>query len=726
MASKYDSLSEKELEALIASKKRQNALNSYDDMSEEELESKINQRKKELSGDFVKEGRTWGESLARQGARVGRSAATGIAGLADLPNLAAVGLNYAGLKETPTFYKPFGERTQEWIDEKTHGRLKPENKAEEYMDVAGESVAPLLLAPFTGGASLTATGARGVAKATGSKAASKVASTLGKTNPYTLTGANASGSLGAAAGSKYYTDTNDNPHILGALAAGAFGGSAGRRAYNAKNLVMSPINTSVKVTSKAAKFSPEKYEQLRELGLPVSMSDVSNGKMSRRIESVLSHSPGGSGVFEKFYDKKNNALARNLGLESNENAKLLSANPSHHLAKEGAAGYKKKIYKEYEDKKKIFAPFEEEQLISRAPVDVSDIKNKLSHESRGLATAEERRLFGETPHGEVTKTIRDLGRSKDGTSYKALHGKDDLSSPDTVSYGALELLRKKATKQKEAAKSGTEESRQYSDIANMLSGKRHQHIETYGTPEQAKASKEAKHLYWNYASKNGENLKKRVYGLLDSDSDKSAFNKVTQNEKYTKVVYDGLSKKDKKEFTGTLLSSLGKKGDGFSVNSLHSKWNKLTKPVRDEILSNMSENDRKKLEKTLDFIGKNKEEISKTANTSNTAHTTKNIEMMAKGLSGVASLVTLNPIPLASVFGATYASNLASKAMTNPKILERMYKISQKEKGLPKETWKSKALATSSKAAVQANQQEKDRQKKTRIIDLGKNKVVYE
>ena len=70
-----------------------------------------------------------GKSALRQAGRLGRSAATGIAGLADIPNLAALGLHSAGLKESPTFYEPIAGRVEKGIDTLTGGRLKPENPA---------------------------------------------------------------------------------------------------------------------------------------------------------------------------------------------------------------------------------------------------------------------------------------------------------------------------------------------------------------------------------------------------------------------------------------------------------------------------------------------------------------------------------------------------------------------------------------------------------------------
>jgi hypothetical protein len=60
---------------------------------------------------------SFGEETLRQLGRTGRGVATGIAGLADIPNLAAMGLHAAGLKEDPLFYEPVAQRVQEKIDE---------------------------------------------------------------------------------------------------------------------------------------------------------------------------------------------------------------------------------------------------------------------------------------------------------------------------------------------------------------------------------------------------------------------------------------------------------------------------------------------------------------------------------------------------------------------------------------------------------------------------------
>ena len=219
----------------------------------------------------VKKTRSFGEAALRQAGRLGRAAATGIAGLADIPNLAAMGLNAAGLKESPTFYDPIGSSVQEGIDTLTGGSLKPENKAEEYMDIISEGLAPMALAPLTGGASLTATAAKGLAK-TGAKIPTKLAQV--GANAYKPTAANIAQSAGASSALKAYLDEGGDPNLLGPILASMAGGAAGRGALaTARNVpkLKNPLNASAELVGKATKFSPEKYAQNVDIGLPVTL-----------------------------------------------------------------------------------------------------------------------------------------------------------------------------------------------------------------------------------------------------------------------------------------------------------------------------------------------------------------------------------------------------------------------------------------------------------------------
>src|SRR5262249_13601317 len=160
-------------------------------------------------------------SIGRQVGRTGRLAATGLSSLADIPNLGALAAHAAGLKETPTFYEPISGRVQNYIDELTKGKLKPRNKAEEWMDTIGEALAPLALSPVTGGASLTALGAKQLAKA-GAKGATKKASeklaSMGA-NTYKFSPSNVLGTAGSASALKTYMDYAEDPNVAGSLAA---------------------------------------------------------------------------------------------------------------------------------------------------------------------------------------------------------------------------------------------------------------------------------------------------------------------------------------------------------------------------------------------------------------------------------------------------------------------------------------------------------------------------
>lgn len=250
------------------------------------------------------------KAFSRQVGRVGRAAASGIAGLADIPNLAALGLHAADLKETPTFYEPISSRVQNKIDTLTKGKLRPQSKAEEYADIIGEGLAPLALAPLTGGASLTGLGARALAKKATSdiakNAASKIANIGSRT--YATTKANIAGNIGSSAASKAYLDEHPND-VGGAILAGLAGGTTGSISGNV--LKHGPKNVAARGTGKLLGIDSEKAEALKNL--PYSVADISNNKFVQGAQHKLDWTPLGSGTMNKFYETQGKALRKAIG-----------------------------------------------------------------------------------------------------------------------------------------------------------------------------------------------------------------------------------------------------------------------------------------------------------------------------------------------------------------------------------------------------------------------------
>lgn len=632
-----------------------------------------------------------GEGI-HQAKRLGRAAATGIAGIADIPNLAALGLHAAGLKEEPTFYKPLASRTQEAIDELTGGTLKPRSKAEEYADVISEGIAPLALSPVTGGASLTGLGARGIAKATGEgllkKGAQKVAS-LG-TNPYKLTGANVAGSAGTSAAMKSYLDENPDANTLGALGMGLLGGMGARGVYNLRN----PLNAAAEGVGRATGFSPKKYAENLELGLPVTAAEVSNSNLPKYVEMVSAKMPGSMGVLEKFYKKKEAAIAKNLGVKHPEDLEQTVRDIPKYLAKKGGEGYNERASKIFAKREKVFGPREVEALENKELVDVSDIINKLEKERSSYSTnASKRKLFDKAPEGILLNDLKQFSPNKQSSniinSLKKKGYSDDLINnilesqnliPTEGRIGLKELntLRTNAQKEAEALQKplggGTTASYEASKRRNMLASKRLEFMEETGTPNQAHNAREARRFWAKYEDiSNGTN--KYVQKLTGADNDAAAFDRLlSDNPKYLRIARQGLPKEDKIKLAQAAISHLGERQGRFNINTAYTNYSDLEEPVKRELLRTLpNEGARKNFEGTMKFIGEHKKVMEKLANTSNTAHSKYIIDLVKRyGVATASAATGVAFLPLAQLLVAGGSLYGGAKLWTNQNFLRRM------------------------------------------------------
>ena len=631
-----------------------------------------------------------GEGI-RQAKRLGRAAATGVAGIADMPNLAALGLHAAGLKEEPTFYKPVASRTQEAIDELTGGTLKPRSKAEEYADVISEGLAPLALAPLTGGASLTGLGARGIAKVAGEgllkKGAKKVAS-LG-TNPYQLTGSNVAGSVGTSAAMKAYLDENPQASTLGALGAGLLGGAGARGAYKLRN----PLNAAAEGLGRVTGFSPKKYAENVELGLPVTPADVSNSNLPKYLEMVAAKMPGSMAPLEKFYKEKETAIARNLGVKYPEDLEHTVRNIPKYLAKEGGKGYHERASKIFKKREEVFKPRETEAITNKELVDVSDIIEKLESERDLYLTNSSKHRFDKTPEGILLKELKESIPHEESynivNSLKKEGYSDDLIdkilesqnlSPQKKGIGLFELnkLREKALKESEALQKpfggGTTASREADIRSQLLASKRHQFMEEIGSPKEIHNAKQARRFWAQYKDeRNGTS--KYVQKLTGADNDATAFNLLlSDNPKYLRIARQGVSKEDKIRLAQGSIAHLGERQGRFNINTAHTNYSDRPEVVKKELLKTLpNQASRKNFEKTMQYIGEHKKVMEKLANTSNTAHSKHIIDLVKRyGIATASAATGVAFVPLFQLLIAGGSLYGGSKLWTNQNFLRRM------------------------------------------------------
>lgn len=641
--------------------------------------------------------RNLGKSALRQVGRLGRAAATGIAGIADIPNLGALGLHAAGMKETPTFYEPLAGKVQKVIDTLTGGKLTPQNKAEEYMDIIGEGLAPLVLSPITGGASLTGVAARGLAKrglgAGTRKAASKISS-LGS-NPYKLSASNIAGSVGSSAALKAYLDEGGDPGLIGPILASMVGGAGARGALKLKN----PANALAEGVGRATGFSPEKYAKNLEVGLPVTPATVSKSKLPGYAEIVAAKMPGSMGPLEDFYKKREAGIARNLGISNHQDLEQAARNIPKHLAKEGAQGYHERAANIYKHREERFKPRELQGIANKETIDVSDIIKKLEDQRSLSLTDAAKKRFDRTKEGVLLKELREsIPESSKETQAVALFKElraqglpDDVIkkivkseigelSPNKQGIGLHDLntLREKALQESIDLKSplgaATPESARAAERSQMLAGKRYQFMEETGTAKEIHNARQAR-KFWSQYKDEKDGMAKYVAKLTGTDNDASAFQKLTSsNPKYLSLARQGLNKQDRSKLAEAIVSDLGERQGRFNLNTAYTCFSKLEEPVKQELLKTLpNKATQHNFERTMEFIGDNKKMMENLANTSNTAHSNHIIDLMKRyGSATVAAATGYGIMPLTGLI-ATYAGlKYGAKLWTNQNFLRRM------------------------------------------------------
>lgn len=647
MAADLSHLSDKELFDLYNN--QQDDHNDLSNLSDEELFKLAGAEKPEIR-------RSAGKAALRQAGRVGRSLATGVASIGDIPNLAAMGLHAAGLKKTPEFYGSPSGYVQEKIDKLTSGKLRPENKAEEYMDIITEGAAPAIL---TGGAGLAGHGLRSAAKHLGKK----------------LTSKGAAANVGSSIGAKSYIDSSEDPSMLGVLASGIAGGRGA-------SFLRNPRNATAYGLGKITGFSPEKYAQQKSLGLPMTPATVSNSSMPRYVELIGGKTPGSMGPLEKFHLAREEAIAKNLGISTSHDLEHAVSNPRKYLAKQGAEGYHERASKHYKKRGEKFESRTEQAIANKELADVSDIINKLEHE-RSLYVSPEVG-FDTTKHGKLLETLKKSSakspfESLDQQGYSEANI-DKLLKGNLkgIGYKDLDTLRENALQESIAAKTAlggsTPKSRAAMERHYLLSEARHKNMERIGTPVEAHNAREARKFWAKYRDKeNG--MSKYVEGITGTDNDAAAFSKLTGNDpNYLNVVRQGLPKNERPKLAEAIMGDAGERQGRFNVNTAHSKFTGWESPVKEELVKLYpTKSAQENFLGTMKYIGENKRVIEKLANTSNTAHSTEMINLIKKyGLAtaGVATGAGVGAfLPLAVTYGA---SKLGAKMWTDQNFMKRM------------------------------------------------------
>ncbi len=221
--------------------------------------------------------------LGRHAARTAKSAVKGVAGLADIPNLAALGLYAAGLKKDPSFYKSISGRVGDKIDALTDNYTAPTSKKEKVYDAVIEALSTL---PGTQGLGL-------IAKGAGAAKVGKGLKNVGK-----LSAENVAGAAGAGAASQIAAnELPDSP--LAALAAGIAGGVGGAGSINA--------------LGRSGNLNKQALRAFKESGVPYGWGDIAKEKGTQAAMGRLPSRFGSQNVMKKHIESQMEGVKSGLG-----------------------------------------------------------------------------------------------------------------------------------------------------------------------------------------------------------------------------------------------------------------------------------------------------------------------------------------------------------------------------------------------------------------------------
>ena len=621
----------------------------------------------------------------RHAGRIGRMAATSVSSMADIPNLAAMGLHAAGLKKDPLFYESVGARVQKKIDDLTQGKLKPRSKAEEWQDVIGEAVL---------GGGIPGVGRKVVGKVLAKEIAKKTARQR-------IT--DAASSAASAAAMKTYVDDAEEPNALGALAASYLGGVGARSAINLRRNIHKGVG-------KATGFDPERYKLQKEIEMPVSLGSVSRHDWPLEAEMIMSRLPGSSKPLRKLAINQEKALAQNMTINDLE-ADVASI--PKYLAKKGAEGRHKRISNIYGKHKEKFLPKEEQAIKNKELLDVNDLIHDLeAQRDRRIATKD---LWSKSPEGKLLSQLKKNNPELQAIKHLEKQGyapdvikqimKQDKTPASGLGLEDINDLRKIAKDEYDAAKRthgiksevAKDAYKRYKDLAQ----KRHSYITEHGTPEEIHYATRGRKLWANYKNEE-KGLGPIVESILGQPDDAKAFAKLMSTDpRYIKTVSQGLPKSEKLKLFQSLMAEMGDTGNNrFGVNQAQRKFSNLETPVKDNIINLLpNETAKEKFTKSLKYISNNKDRVQKLANTSGTAHTAENISQGKKWLNAAGALAGIGVsyvTPVPAIAAATGYGTLKGigKATTNQKFISNINEAMKNPTNLKKEVLRNLTRST--------------------------------
>lgn len=600
--------------------------------------------KKEARREMAKEKHGQRSEILRHAARTGKNTAVGIASIADIPNLAALGLYAAGLRDKPKFYESRAEKLANYIDRKSDDYTHPHSDNEEIADTATQAIATL---PGLQAAGIAAKAAKLAKLGKGLKS-------TGSFKPASVSSAAAAG----AASEKVSQDHPDKPlmSLLASIGAGA--GTSG----------------AINKLGRAGKINKEALRAFTEADIPFGWGDIVQDRATQVEMMKLPTQLGAGRVMEKHTSGQRRGVKKGLGdIES----KAFKEGKREAIAVKGAEntlGQKKAQHSRRYDK--------HAENIKKLPDSDIEMNNvyewldSLSPEMKAEAlkgnskTAKFLRNFlkigDDIPEIDYSQPLHKIMAQVDGKKNvpKLSNEMHTHKTSEIGKHVKTDKAQKNYTEAELAHLYGLMKEDQKSIGDRLLKhvGKdAHENWRRMGGMYKDYVVEEAPHL-----NKMLENAKKTDSGRYSSvgreyDINKNIMTDVKGEAKGVKFILDGLeSPKERAGFVKSIMEQLGQRGGEFNYNVLQTEFDKLSSPAKKILLRGLGE-EKDKFKESLIAVRR----LKKVQGEGNPSGTAKHLSKRQ----------ILNSIK-------NYGH---AKYLTSPKVVE--WKMESREKGA-----KSKAL----------------------------------
>lgn len=646
----------------------------------QEQYNRLQKEKEVLLGKAVKEeDEEEINPMIRAVGRTGRSAAKGAAGMADF--LAAPireGINL-GAKALGSDYQmgTMEDAVTQGIDTLTGGKLKPKSDTEKVVDAITSGLASM---PVGGAVGTALKGASNVSKI--APAVGEFLSAGTQVNP-----ANIGMMAGATGTAQHLENVGEGP--LSQLGGALLGGLAGQRAAGlgtaAKTLknVVSPSKRSEEL-ARLLRVNPEKYKAASQLGVPMTLGNISDSPLVHLTEEALLHTPGSGHFIQDVRQQKLNQIKDILKTEKD------------FTPASGGELLKKASKKNLEEVKQVGEEYRKtlNKVLNDAKTEGKDVVTPKRFFNRiaskvGNMTPTQQEAFAQSPVGKLAKSL--IERKSMGQKWHASDIIDELSN-----------LKEHVKTWGPHGSADDRELRHYigaltTDLKNFYSKL---------SPEIGKVEKERRKFfdkYYNFSEgtrmpSKGKNKRLTEKELSEkityAPTEEAAFNlanpATAEGRKYISYARKHLSPEDLKDFNQSLLQKLGTNRSGvWSPITLATNFKKLTSDSQKHYLKGMSAAEQRQFKASMNDIESLKDVLAQ-MNTSKTSIHQNLLNVLHKvgGIGGTVGLGALSggalggvgaglmaALPVASTLGGFH--QLSKRLLTNQPLLHELGKTSK-------------------------------------------------